>query len=117
MEMHLDMALQNLHCRTPTDPSGQDEPYLWIFFVLVDGSTVRQRLDDPWLLSASVTVESGSGRPGNLAEAKAESGSNIHVPPDVGRHQTQVRPIVLNLPSALLRAFIPGRLLAICTAI
>ena len=32
MEMHLDTALQNLHCITPTDPSGEDEPYLWVFF-------------------------------------------------------------------------------------
>jgi hypothetical protein len=119
MEMHLDLALQNLHCVTPTDPSGQDEPYLWIFFVVADGSTVRQRLDDPLLLSANIAVQSGSGRPGNLAEAKASSGSDIHIPPDVGRHQSLLRPIVLNLPFGTppLTVFIPGRMITICSAI
>lgn len=117
MEMHLDTALQNLHCITPTDPSGQDEPYLWIFFIVADGSTVRQRLDNPLRLSANITVRSGSGRPGNMA--KAVSGVNIHIDEPVGRHQSFIKSIVLNLPfgTTPMKVFIPGRMITICAAI
>ncbi len=119
MEMHLDTTLQNLHCIIPTDPSGEDEPYLWVFFIVADGSTVRQRLDDPLRLSANITVQSGSGRPGNLNEAKASSGGNIHIPESVGRYQSFIKPIVLNLPFGTppITLFIPGRMVTICAAI
>jgi len=119
MQMHLDTALQNLHCITPTDPSGEDEPYLWIFFIVADGSTVRQRLDDPLRLSANITIHSGSGRPGNLSEAKSSSGGNIHIPEPVGQYQSSIRTIVLNLPFGTppMRVFIPGRMVTICAAI
>ena len=119
MEIHLDTTLQNLHCLTPTDPSGEDEPYLWVFFIVADGSTVRQRLDDPLRLSASITVHSGSGRPGNLNEAKATSGGNIHIPVSVGQHQGFIKSIVLNLPFGTppMTVFIPGRMVTICAAI
>jgi hypothetical protein len=119
MEMKLDTALQNLHCITPTDPSGTDEPYLWIFHVVADGATVRQRLDDPLRLSANIVVHTGSGRPGNLNEAKASSAANIHIPEPVGRYQSSVKPIVLDLPFGTppLKVFIPGRLVIICAAI
>lgn len=119
MEMHLDTTLQNLHCITPTDPSGEDEPYLWVFFIVADGSTVRQRLDDPLRLSANITVQSGSGRPGNLNEAKASSGGNIHISGSVGQYQSFIKSIVLNLPFGTppIKVFIPGRMVTICAAI
>lgn len=119
MEMHLDTTLQNLHCIIPTDPSGEDEPYLWVFFIVADGSTVRQRLDDPLRLSANITVQSGSGRPGNLNEAKASSGGNIHIPGSVGQYQSFIKPIVLNLPfeTPPMKFFMPGRMVTICAAI
>jgi hypothetical protein len=119
MEIHLDTNLQNLHCLTPTDPSGEDEPYLWVFFIVADGSTVRQRLDDPLRLSANITVQSGSGRPGNLDGAKATSGGNIHIPVSVGQHQSFIKSILLNLPFGTppTKVFIPGRMVTICAAI
>jgi len=122
MEMNLDMALQHLRCVTPTDPSGEDEPYLWIFFIVADGSTIRQRLDDPLRLSATIAVHSGSGRPGNLNGATATSSASpqgIVIPESIGRHRSTIKPIVLDLPfgPTPTRVFIPGRMLAICAAI
>jgi len=122
MEMHLDMALQHLHCVTPTDPSGEDEPYLWVFFIVADGSTIRQRVGDPLHLTANIAVHSGSGRPGNLNEATATSGApppGIFIPESVGRHQSAIETIVLNLPlgPTPTTVFIPGRMIAICAAL
>jgi hypothetical protein len=42
----LNLGFDNLHCIIPTDPSGEDEPYLWVFRIKLDGSSLRQRLDD-----------------------------------------------------------------------
>jgi len=119
MEVHLDTALQNLHCVTPTDPSGEDEPYLWVFFIVADGTVIRQRFDDPLQLSSTITVQSGSGRPGSLGEATASSGGNIHIPGPVGQHQSFIKSIVLNLPFGTppLKVFLTGRMITICAAI
>ena len=120
MEMHLNTVLENLYCNTPTDPSGEDERYLWVFFIVADGSTVPQRLDDPLRLSANITVQSGSGRPGNLNEAKVYGGWNIHIPESIGQYQSFIKSIILNLPFGRpppMKVFIPGRMVTICAAI
>jgi hypothetical protein len=106
--------LHHLHCITPTDPSGEDEPYLWAFFIRTDGLTVRQSTVAPGRLSANIDVHSGPGRPGNLSEAKATSGSNIAIPPAVGTHSTDLRPIVLRFSGGGItyRFFLPGILTA-----
>lgn len=113
------LRLGNLHCVTPTDRSGEDEPYLWVFFITVDGSNIRQRTNDPTHLSANVTVVSGPGRPGNLSEARVSSGGNIHIPPAVGETSSFLRPIVLTFDrgGTTFRVFVPGRVGIFCFAI
>jgi hypothetical protein len=110
MEYSIDSALTNLHCITPTDPSGEDEPYLWVFFVTVDGNTVRQRVGDLHHLTANISVHSGSGRPGNLGAPSTVSGGNIHITPSVGQFGSGIRPIVLDTTEGgvMRRLFIPG---------
>lgn len=109
MDFSVDLTLAGLHCITPTDPSGEDEPYAWIFFVKVDGSTLRQRIGDPNRLTANVSVHSGSGGPGNLA-SHISSGGNIHISPSVGQFLSQLRPIVIDLVQGAqsVRLFLPG---------
>ncbi len=117
--LHATISLTTLHCITPTDPSGEDEPYLWAFFIRTDGTTVRQSSVTPGRLSANVEVTSGPGRPGNLNEAKAVSGSNIHIPPAVGVHSSPVLPIPLLFTrnGVTFRFFVPGALSALVVAI
>jgi hypothetical protein len=113
------LALNNLHCVTPTDPSGEDEPYLWVFFVKADGSNVWQRSNDPFHLSANISIMSGSGRPGNLNVSGVKSGGNIHIPPSLGVFDTNLKPIILTVTrlGKTLRIFVPGRIITLCMAI
>ena len=113
------LALNNLHCVTPTDPSGEDEPYLWVFFFKADGSNIRQRANDPTHLSANVSVITGSGRPGNLNVSSVHSGGNIHVPASIGVFDGNLTPIVLSAANGAqtIRVFVPGRVGVICIAI
>ena len=113
------LALNNLHCVTPTDPSGEDEPYLWVFFFKADGSNIRQRINDPTHLTANVPVITGSGRPGNLNVSSVHSGGNIHVPPSIGVFDQHLMPIVLQFSTGATttRVFVPGRVGVFCIAI
>jgi hypothetical protein len=113
------LALNNLHCVTPTDPSGEDEPYLWVLFVKADGSNIWQRANDPSHLSANITVFSGSGRPGNLNVSGVKSGGNIHIPPSLGVFNSNLKPITLSFVQGgtPIRVFVPGRIAVVCIAI
>jgi hypothetical protein len=113
------LGLSNLHCVTPTDPSGEDEPYLWVFFLKADGSNIRQRTGDPFHLSANITIVSGSGRPGNLGVSGVRSGGNIHISPKLGVFDDALKPIVLTLnqAGATIRIFVPSRIAVFCIAI
>jgi hypothetical protein len=123
MHFDVDAEFRNLHCTTPTDPSGHDEPYLWLFFIKLDGSTIHQRYgpDNQPLnrLSATISVEAGPGGHGNLAAATASSGSNVVVPPAVGRHETALRPIPIDLAGAtkVYRFLVPGCLFTLALLI
>lgn len=113
------LALNNLHCVTPTDPSGEDDPYLWVFFVKADGSNIWQRPNDPLHLSANITLVSGSGRPGNLNVSGVKGGANIHIPPSLGVSNNNLKPIILAFAQTgtAVRIFVPGRIVALCITI
>jgi hypothetical protein len=119
MIFNLRATLENLHCVTPTDPSGEDEPYLWAFLIQADGSNIRQRAGDPGHLSANISIQSGSGRPGNLRVDSIESGGNIFIPPDIGSFSASLTPIKLTFPSGAssVRIFLPGIAAVFCLAI
>lgn len=110
MRLEVNVDLHTLHCVTPTDPSGEDEPYLWVFFIRADGETIRQSTFSPLRLSANLQVVSGPGRPGNLSTGGMRAGSQISIPANVGHQTTDLRPIILSFTHQGndFRAFIPG---------
>lgn len=119
MHLIINVNLHTLHCITPTDPSGEDEPYLWTFFIRADGTTIRQSTITPGRFSANVQVASGPGRPGNLLVDGVESGANIRIPAAVGAHTSELRPIVLRFSrgGSDFRFFLPGVLFVVAVLI
>lgn len=119
MHLRVDVNLHTLHCITPTDPSGEDEPYLWVYYIRMDGDTIRQSTVTPTRLSAAVEVSSGPGQPGNLLVDGVESGANIRIPTNVGAHSAQLRPIVLRgtVGGSERRFFMPGVLFVVAVLI
>jgi hypothetical protein len=106
MIFKLSVQLNNLHCIVPTDPSGEDEPYLWVFYAQIDSSTVRQRPGDPSHLTATISFHTGPGDPGNLGVSGVTSGGNIHIPPVLGTWSTTLKPIPIDTPAG--RVFVPA---------
>jgi len=120
MQLNVNVNLHTLHCITPTDPSGEDEPYLWVYFIRMDGDTIRQSTVTPTRFSSAVEVSSGPGAPGNLLlKDGVESGANIKIPGNVGAHAGQLRPIVLRITvgGTQRRFFMPGVLSVIAVLI
>ena len=119
MRLVVNVNLHTLHCITPTDPSGEDEPYMWIYFVRADGETIRQNTVTSTRLTSNVQVSSGAGRPGNLLVESVESGANIRIPGDVGAHSSEMRPIVLrfNQANTNFRFFLPGVMFVVAVLI
>lgn len=119
VHLSIDVNLHTLHCITPTDPSGEDEPYLWTFFIRADGETIRQNTTIPDMLSANVQIDSGPGRPGNLLVGGVESGANIRIPASMGQHSNELRPIVLQFSTggSTFRFFVPGVLFVVAVLI
>jgi hypothetical protein len=115
MSLRVDVSLHTLHCITPTDPSGEDEPYLWVYYIRADGETIRQSTITATRLSSTVEVSSGPGRPGNLLVSSVTSGGNIRIPANVGAHMAQLRPIELRLTDGGTerRFFMPGVLFVV----
>jgi hypothetical protein len=110
VHLSINVNLHTLHCITPTDPSGEDEPYLWTFFNRADGETIRQNTQIPDMLSANVQIDSGPGRPGNLLVDSVESGANIRIPASLGQHFNELHPIVLQLSTggSTFQYVVPG---------
>ena len=118
MTFHTTVSLDNLHCVTPHDSGGED-PYLWAFYTRIDGTSVRQSASDPFRLSANVSITSGTGRPGNLNVEGIDSGSNIHIPANIGEFKTTLSPIELQfgVASGNIRVFVPGQVITYAVVI
>jgi hypothetical protein len=108
MHLKLDINLNNLICIKPDDRS--DDPYLWTFFLTIDGNTVRQVTGGINLVS-QITVHSAPGSHGNLGVSNVGPGSVINIPAALGTNATTIRPIRLNLHGETI--FIPGRFIAV----
>src|SRR5262249_4969687 len=65
-----------------------DEPYLWVVFVKVDGSTLS--LTSP--TSSSVSIHAPAGSHGDLGSASddMDSGDVVTIPTDIGRWDTEL---------------------------
>jgi hypothetical protein len=69
-----------------------DEPYLWVVFFKVDGTTVK--LSD--LPHATATLHAAAGSHENLGDVDdldLEAGDSVAIPPSIGRWDTTLQPI------------------------
>lgn len=119
MPLQSTLTFNTLRCITPTDPSGEDEPYLWTFFVNIGSPDVRQNSQNQFRLSGNVSLVSGPGRPGNLGVEGVVSGSVVHIPPQLGQFGAPLQPIVIRIRDNGVenRIFIPGFIIAFCSVI
>lgn len=119
MPLKSTLTFNTLRCVTPTDPSGEDEPYLWTFFINIGSPDVRQNSQNQFRLSANVSLAAGPGRPGNLGTESVASGAEVHIPPQVGQFETSLQPIVIRIREDGVenRIFIPGSIIAFCSVI
>jgi hypothetical protein len=85
--------LNTLFCLVPNESS--DEPYLWTFFLKLDGDTVRQ-VGNSFI--GSIQVHTGGGSHGNLGATGVQANRRIEIPDAVGDHATTLRPIEVTIP-------------------
>jgi hypothetical protein len=110
MNFSVDLHLTALRCVQPDE--SEEEPYLWTFFFLLDGSTVKQLRPNDLQFVGSIRIASGYGGHANLSSATAVSGQTLQIPDNVGAYQATLRPIRLQILGQTI--VIPGRLLAFC---
>jgi hypothetical protein len=120
MKFAVDMLHTSLQCITPTDPSGEDRPFLWVFIFKVDGTTVRQRPGSPTALDAAAAVKPGSsGRPGNIGGPMTSSTFSRSISLPLGVTDESLQPIVLDfrIGATVQRFFVPGTLVSLVVAL
>jgi hypothetical protein len=74
---------------------GDSEPYLWTIAIVFDGSTITHQPNAP-TLSGVPTCHFSPGSHGNIG-GPAGLGVALTIPPAVGRFETTLQPIELNL--------------------
>ena len=110
----LETSMHTLHCITPTDVSGEDEPYVWTYFVRADGTTLRQNPAAPTRFIPSLTVVATPGGHGDLGVEGVVSGSNFRIPPALGNYSTELRPIPFRVErnGFVVEGWLPGRFIS-----
>lgn len=107
MIVNASVDLTTLVCLNTNESA--DEPYLWTFFLKLDGDTVRQV---GMGFVGSVQVHTAGGSHGNLNVADIGANRRIDIPNAIGDHTTTLRPIEVAIPGqAPLR--IPGQYVAV----
>ncbi|MGI5290264.1 hypothetical protein ACQEVF_43970 [Nonomuraea polychroma] len=95
--MHMAITLDRLHCHDEGDGSGNAEPYLWPVFFKVDGQSYAY---NPGVgLIGQPIVVSTTGHRGNLGNGGVDAGSDVDIPPAVGRFRSEFRPIPVHDPA------------------
>jgi hypothetical protein len=67
------------------DPTGRDEPYLWVFGIVIDQSN-----DDPEGLRF---ILKKNPRPGNLGSSVVRKGESRQIPDSLGRFERTIKPV------------------------
>jgi hypothetical protein len=95
MQVNVSANLSDLYCLVPNE--NPDEPYLWTFFLKLDGSTIRQVPGQP-RFTGTVQVQTAIGSHGNLGATGVRAGRRIPIPPAIGGHAASLRPIEIAVP-------------------
>jgi len=96
-------ALHSLFCFHGADEE-ESEPYLWTIMFTLGGGTIRQAGDR---LGGGPGFFFGPGSHGNL-HGSIGTGVTKHIPPEVGRFETTLEPIVLSIAGQTVE--VPGQL-------
>ena len=83
--------LERIICHDEGDGIGSAEPYLWVAFFKVDGTTVT--VNSAFTLDGVATVEFTPGSHGNLPNDDVDPGEVIAIPPAIGEWSTRLEPI------------------------
>lgn len=112
-------SLHTLHCITPTDVSGEDEPFIWTFFVRVDGTTLQPNPASPGSFIPSLTVVARPGGHGNLNVEGVVSGSTFKIPPQLGEFDAELRPVpfTFSAQGQTFQGWIPGRIICFAAVV
>jgi hypothetical protein len=86
-----------------------DEPFAWVFYLTLDGSTITQSKANPDRLVSTVVVKGNEGSHGNLGVDGVVAGRVFAIPASIGAYATSMRSIRISNP---LEIVVPGRVVA-----
>lgn len=109
MRLELNFRLTDAFCLIANEVS--DEPFLWTFFLKLDGDTVRQTFPNSTGFQSSIQVFTAGGSHGNLNATGVKTTRRIPIPPHIGGHLTTLRPIGITFAGH--NFFVPGQFLAV----
>lgn len=110
MHLEVDLWLKDLEAIITDDEVTGDEPYLWVFFMTLDGGTVKQ-VPGTSRLVGQVKVQSGPGGHGNLGVEDLGTLDPVAIPEAIGRYRTTLGPIRIDVAQQTI--FLPGRIVAV----
>jgi hypothetical protein len=96
MRNTLDVTLRidDIVCHDEGDGPGTAEPYLWVCFYKIDGTTCRLGADGK--LAGHAVVQRMEAYQGNLGTTDVDAGETVRVPGVVGYWQTRLTPIQID---------------------
>lgn len=83
--------LDHIHCFDEADGWGSAEPYLWVVYFKIDGTTVK--LNDSLMLEGHSTVFTTPGSHGNLNNTDVDAGDVVPIPSALGHLKMELTPI------------------------
>jgi hypothetical protein len=95
-KLNVQMEFENLTCERSDDWWGGSEPYLWIVFFTIDGTTVR--VLPTTRLTGTGMIASSNGSHGNLGVPEMNTGDVAPVPGTIGLFKTTLVPIPVDPP-------------------
>ena len=107
MRMDMQLRLQSLRCVQGDEDA--DEPFAWVFYLTLDGSTINQSKANPDRLVSTVVVKGNEGSHGNLGVDGVVAGRVFAIPASIGAYATSMRSIRISNP---LEIVVPSRVVA-----
>ena len=104
MRMDIELRLRHLTCLQPEESA--DEPFAWVFYLALDGSTITQNRVNTDRLVSNVVVTGNTGSHGNLGVDEVEPGRHFPIPPGIGTYAATLKPIRISFGADMV---VPGR--------